>query len=106
MPQPLQLSEPFAMLKPCQYDVCILLYHEHVQVLKIDRDTIASIFFRNPKILELEAERDLSPIRQFFEQELMISDTAKIGRVITKVSQCKQLAPAVYMVAIMGYTLY
>ncbi|CAN0315079.1 unnamed protein product [Ascophyllum nodosum] len=55
-----------------------------VKVLDIPWGGVADILSHYPKTCSLEAEANLAPLRHFFERELFVEDSARIGRLVCK----------------------
>ncbi|CAB1105706.1 unnamed protein product [Ectocarpus sp. CCAP 1310/34] len=53
-------------------------------VLEIPRSGIAVLLSQHPRACCLEAEANLAPLRQFFERELFVEDTSRIGHLVYK----------------------
>ncbi|CAN0080059.1 unnamed protein product [Ascophyllum nodosum] len=54
------------------------------KVLDIPWGGVADILSHYPKTCSLEAEANLAPLRHFFERELFVEDSARIGRLVCK----------------------
>ncbi|CAM9343626.1 unnamed protein product, partial [Scytosiphon promiscuus] len=54
------------------------------KVLEIPRSGIAVLLSQHPRACCLEAEANLAPLRQFFERELFVEDTSRIGHLVYK----------------------
>ncbi|CAM9116281.1 unnamed protein product, partial [Pylaiella littoralis] len=54
------------------------------KVLEIPRSAIAVLLSQHPRACFLEAEANLAPLRQFFERELFVEDTSRIGYLVYK----------------------
>eukprot|EP00904_Undaria_pinnatifida_P009057 jgi/Undpi1/5281/HiC_scaffold_2.g00562.m1 len=54
------------------------------KVLEIPRNGVAVLLSEHPRACTLEAEANIAPLRQFFERELFVEDTARIGRLVYK----------------------
>ncbi|KAG5178516.1 hypothetical protein JKP88DRAFT_328948 [Tribonema minus] len=63
------------------------LMHCVQKVLKLEPEVATRLVCSHPRLLGMEAEKDLAPLRHFFEYDLCITDTRRIGSIVAKLPQ-------------------